>query len=149
MTGHCKHDGCYPDTTCALGHIDRTNCENWITDQKDTTKLEVQSDSSDIPWNIYALGTNDLSILAGRGRPIVVGLIGAPGSGKTTLLAFLYMWLLEHGVVSGWMFCGSWTLGMGVDCKVLQVVCRTSSIVSPSHNKQWKSTGPAPFIVTK
>ena len=42
---------------------------------------------------------------------MVVGLIGAEGSGKTTLLAFLYMWLLAHGEVPGWVFAGSWTFG--------------------------------------
>ncbi|MEO0325186.1 MAG: hypothetical protein AAF447_19665 [Myxococcota bacterium] len=57
------------------------------------------------------MGTSDLAILGGSGRPAVVGLIGPPDSGKTSLLAYLYMWLLEHGTVAGWSFAGSWTLG--------------------------------------
>ena len=111
MTRRCRHEGCYPDTTCALGHLDRSECEYRVEEQGATSEHEPTADGGDIPWNGYALGTNDLAILAGRGRPIVVGLVGAPDSGKTSLLAFLYMWLLEHGNIPGWTFSGSWTIG--------------------------------------
>jgi hypothetical protein len=114
MTRRCRHENCFPDTTCALGHLDRADCEYWAAagEAKEEasgswTELEV----SDIPWNSYALGTSDLAILGGRGRPVVVGLIGAPDSGKTSLLVYLYMWLLENGELPGWGFAGSWTLG--------------------------------------
>ena len=110
MTVDCKHEACFLDIACALGYLNRSECENWIREEAETMEPEAEP-ASNIPWNSYALGTSDLAILAGRGRPIVVGLIGAPDSGKTTLLAFLYMWLLEHGEVPGWLFAGSWTLG--------------------------------------
>lgn len=25
----CSHDNCFPDTTCALGHVNRADCEHW------------------------------------------------------------------------------------------------------------------------
>lgn len=111
MTQQCQSDGCFADTTCALGHLDRTKCEHWVTEAEETSGPRPQPNTHDLPWNSYALGTSDLAILAGRGRPVVVGLLGAPDSGKTSLLAFLYMWLLGQGEIPGWSFCGSWTLG--------------------------------------
>ena len=111
MNQRCEHEACFADTACALGHHNRSECEHWVQVEPKTPEPEAAPDAADIPWNGYALGTSDLVILAGRGQPVVVGLIGAEGSGKTTLLAFLYMWLLEHGEIPGWVFAGSWTLG--------------------------------------
>ena len=109
---HCRHEACFADTACALGHHNRTDCDYWAqVEREKPDEREVAPDAADIPWNGYALGTSDLAILAGRGQPVVVGIIGAAGSGKTTLLAFLYMWLLEHGAIPGWDFVSSWTLG--------------------------------------
>lgn len=113
MSFHCSHEGCFPDTTCALGHLDRADCEHWKDSEpaQDGKNGEPETDTSDIPWNGYALGTSDLAILGGRGRPAVIGLIGPPDSGKTSLLVYLYMWLLKHGRIGKWLFAGSWTLG--------------------------------------
>ncbi len=117
MKFKCSHDSCFPDTTCALGHTNRADCEHWAgetqpSDEDQSSAVQDAPEStSDIPWNGYVMGTSDLAILGGRGRPAVVGLIGPPDSGKTSLLAYLYMWLLEHGTVAGWSFAGSWTLG--------------------------------------
>ena len=112
MNQRCRHEACFADTACALGHHNRAECEHWVQAEPVTPEPEaILTDAADIPWNGYALGTSDLAIVAGRGQPVVVGLIGAEGSGKTTLLGFLYMWLLEHGEIPGWVFAGSWTLG--------------------------------------
>ena len=111
MNKSCQHEACFADTACALGHYNRSECEHWIPAGPVTPDPGETDDVADTPWNGYALGTSDLLILAGRGQPVVVGLMGAEGSGKTTLLAFLYMWLLEHGELPDWTFGGSWTLG--------------------------------------
>lgn len=111
MTHHCQHERCFPDISCALGHIHREKCEHWLAGTDIAPKPEGEPQVSDLPWNSYTLGTSDLAILGGRGRPIVVGLVGAPDSGKTSLLVILYMWLLKNGEVPGWVFSGSWTLG--------------------------------------
>lgn len=113
MSRSCTHESCFDDTTCALGHLDRADCEFWTKsdNSEDAPKEESSGLTSDVPWNGYALGASDLAILGGRGCPIVIGLIGPPDSGKTSLLAFVYMWLLKHGRLEGWQFAGSWTLG--------------------------------------
>lgn len=117
MKFRCSHDCCFPDTTCALGHKDRAACEHWVGESqppvqdRDPAAGSARESPCDIPWNGYVMGTSDLAILGGRGRPAVVGLIGPPDSGKTSLLAYLYMWLLQHGTIASWSFAGSWTLG--------------------------------------
>lgn len=144
MIGKCKHEGCYPDTACALGHLDRTECEHWISEEETKPDSDIDFDSSDIPWNSYSLGMDDLSILGGRGRPIVVGLVGAPNSGKTSLLTFLYMWLLEKGKLFDWTFCGSWTLGAW---ESLVQNCRWSGEPPPSFPPHTTSSGRTPGLL--
>lgn len=144
MKGYCKHEGCYSDTTCALGHIDRNKCEFWIADQDKTPEKGAKIDISDIPWNSYALGTNDLAILASRGKPIVVGLIGAENSGKTTLLSYIYMWLLKYGKLPNWIFCGSWTLG---SWEAIVQGCRWSGDPPPTFPPHTTSSGRIPSLL--
>lgn len=130
MTGRCKHERCFPDTTCALGFRDRRECECWVAESVDKPLSETEPSAGDFAWNSYSLGTSDLAIIAGRGRPVVVGLIGAPDSGKTSLIAFLYMWLLKYGEIPGLVFAGSWTLG-GWESTV--------------HNSRWSGEPPPSF----
>ena len=114
MKFRCTHESCFRDTTCALGHIERQKCEHWNKpedSQSSETVEQVTSENSDIPWNGYSLGLHDLAILAGRGQPKLIGIVGPSDSGKTSLLAFVYMWLLQHGTIGDWDFAGSWTLG--------------------------------------
>lgn len=113
MSGRCILEGCYADITCSLGHLNRADCEHWSEDESgDKAPNEgVVKHPSDIPWNGYSLGTDDLAILGGRGKPLVLGMVGPPDSGKTSLLAFFYMWLLKHGELKNMIFHGSWTLG--------------------------------------
>jgi len=113
MTRRCTHENCFPDTTCALGHIDRANCEYWKEQDiaKEGEVKQPETPTNDLPWNGYALGTSDISVLGGRGQPRVIGLIGPSNSGKTSLLAYIYMWLIKHGKIGDWRFAGSWTLG--------------------------------------
>lgn len=150
MNFKCSHDSCFPDTTCALGHTSRAECEHWTGESQpsgqdqETAGSEGLESISDIPWNGYVLGTSDLAILGGRGRPAVVGLIGPPDSGKTSLLAYLYMWLLEHGAVAGWSFAGSWTLG-GWE-SVVQY-SRWTSEPPPSFPPHTSSSGRHPGIL--
>ncbi|WP_368422187.1 hypothetical protein [Marinobacter sp.] len=150
MTFECSHGSCFPDTTCALGHTNRAECEHWsgespsATQEQRSSRSEPPESTSDIPWNGYALGTGDLAILGGRGRPAVVGLIGPPDSGKTSLLAYLYMWLLEHGTIANWTFAGSWTLG-GWESVVHY--SRWTSEPSPSFPPHTSSSGRHPGIL--
>ena len=145
MIYQCDYANCFTDTTCALGHPDRTACTYWKKSEQDegeATQLQVVG--SDVAWNGYALGTSDLAILAGRGQPVVVGLIGPEGSGKTSLLAFVYMWLLKHGRLGDRLFAGSWTLG-GWESVVRP--CRWTGNPPPSFPPHTSSTGRHPGIL--
>ncbi|MEW6182506.1 MAG: hypothetical protein AB1500_04915 [Bacillota bacterium] len=110
----------------------------------DETAEHPDVPTSDLPWNGYALGTSDLTILSGRGQPVVVGLIGPPDSGKTSLLAFFYMWLLKYGKIGGWDFAGSWTLG-GWE-SVVQY-CRWTGEPPPSFPPHTSSAGRHPGVL--
>lgn len=146
MTWRCTNENCFPDTTCALGHLDRKECEHWKEQdgQPNEGKEPTQPATSDVPWNGYALGTSDLAILGGRGEPVVVGLIGPPDSGKTSLLAFVYMWLLKHGKLGDWDFAGSWTLG-GWESVVQH--CRWTGEPPPSFPPHTSSAGRHPGVL--
>jgi hypothetical protein len=149
MSHDCSHDNCFLDITCALGHLDKTQCEYWSS-----TKANTEEDSSldspliissCIPWNGYALGKGDLAILSCRTCPLVIGLIGSPDAGKTSLLAYLYMWLLKYGELEkSWRFAGSWTLG-GWESIVSQ--CRWIGSPPPSFPPHTSSTGRHPGLL--
>lgn len=63
------------------------------------------------PWTGAAMGLIDVGLVAGRARPLVVGVCGAEKAGKTTLLASWYI-LIGRGrpVVDARRFAGSLTL---------------------------------------
>src|ERR1700733_5098900 len=44
-----------------------------------------------VPWSGRSLGTRDVGLVASRGKPAVIGVIGPHNSGKTTLLAAFYL----------------------------------------------------------
>ncbi|MBL1276039.1 MAG: hypothetical protein COB30_008115 [Ectothiorhodospiraceae bacterium] len=146
MSRCCTHESCFADTTCALGNIDRVDCEHWLEPDaiEGTPEKEQTTQTSDVPWNGYALGTRDLTILGGRGCPLVIGLIGPPDSGKTSLLAFVYMWLLKHGSLIDWQFAGSWTLG-GWESVVQH--CRWTGEPPPSFPPHTSSSGRYPGML--
>jgi hypothetical protein len=146
MSLNCTHENCFPDTACALGHIDRADCDYWPKCiEGDTSSEEKLNETiSDIPWNGYALGTRDLSILGGRGHPFVIGLIGPPNSGKTSLLAYIYMWLLKNGKLQDWQLAGSWTLG-GWESVVRH--CRWTGEPPPTFPPHTSSAGRHPGIL--
>ena len=146
MSFLCTREGCYPDTTCVLGYTDRTKCEHWKAEEQvpDNEETPVEAETSDIPWNGYVLGMNDLAIIGGRGRPAVIGLMGPPDSGKTSLLTYLYMWLLKHGCIGKWMFAGSWTLG---GWESLVQYSRWTGDPPPTFPPHTSSTGRHPGIL--
>jgi hypothetical protein len=108
----CPKVHCYaPDASCDLGHLDVSNCPEWKK-RDDGDSLEVaQSDEIGLPWSGSAIGLVDLGFIAGRSKPIVVGVAGPEKAGKTTLLASWYL-LLGRGALSkrGHRFTGSFTL---------------------------------------
>ena len=145
MNYQCNFEHCFSDTTCALGYPDRSECDHWKEVEGDEVESTQPKDRGrDFAWNGYVLGTSDLSVLGGRGRPIVIGLVGPPDSGKTSLLAFVYMWLLKYGKLGDWVFAGSWTLG-GWESVVQP--CRWTGDPPPAFPPHTSSSGRNPGVL--
>lgn len=108
----CPQVTCFaPDTGCDLGHTDLSKCSRWhgakVTDAAD----ESLSGEMLMPWSGSAFGLADLGFVSGRGKPMVIGVVGPQNAGKTTLLAAWYL-LLGRGLigVEDQLFAGSYTL---------------------------------------
>ncbi len=109
----CSRPTCFaPETTCDLGFLDRSKCLAWKGHtQVSGGQNEVASDELLLPWSGSALGLADLGFVAGRRKPLVVGIAGPQNAGKTTLLASWYL-LVGRGLVGEEKrrFAGSYSL---------------------------------------
>ncbi|MCA6115202.1 hypothetical protein J6524_09860 [Bradyrhizobium sp. WSM 1738] len=108
----CTRETCFvPDTGCGLGHTDLTKCPAWTANEEASSALSELTDEVLLPWSGSALGLADLGFLAGRARPMVVGIAGSQNAGKTTLLGAWYL-LLGRGAVKlpNKVFAGSYSL---------------------------------------
>lgn len=108
----CPHCNCFaPDTTCALGNMELSQCPEWKGAVPEVTTLDTEKDDILLPWTGSALGLTDLSFVTGRAKPIIVGIAGPESSGKTTLLASWYL-LLARSLLTdkAWQFGGSFSL---------------------------------------
>lgn len=96
----CSRSTCFaPESSCDLGYIDRARCKAWCGDGEAVSeKSETAADELLLPWSGSALGLVDLGFLAGKAKPLVVGIIGPQNAGKTTLLASWYL-LAGRGLV--------------------------------------------------
>jgi hypothetical protein len=94
-----------------MGEEDYTKCPNYIGPQDKQDSNEKSEKGFLLPWTGNSLGNIDLQFLAGRSRPMVIGVVGPHNAGKTTLLAVFYL-LLSQGIqASDRCFTGSYTLG--------------------------------------
>jgi hypothetical protein len=109
----CSRPTCFaPETTCDLGFLDRSKCPAWKgRDEVSSGQGEAASDELLLPWSGSALGLADLGFLAGRRKPLVVGIAGPQNAGKTTLLAAWYL-LVGRGLtgMDKRRFAGSYSL---------------------------------------
>ena len=105
----CRNKYCFaPDTPCHLGHLDLAACDNWQPIR--AKRVAPSTDGYRPPWSGLALGSADLSAVAGSGRPRVVALVGAPNAGKTSALAAYFIGLRRGHATGGLNFAGSFTL---------------------------------------
>jgi hypothetical protein len=96
----CSRATCWaPDTGCDLGFLDRSKCSSWTGRGLPESEHSVNADDVLMPWSGRTLGLNDLGFVAGRAKPVVVGVVGPQSAGKTTLLAAWYL-LLARGLAS-------------------------------------------------
>ena len=112
MSDECPRQHCFaPGTGCALGHVALGNCPEWQGSAASGADSAPSTDETLLPWTGNAMGLVDLGFVTGRGKPIVVGIVGSQNAGKTTLLAAWYL-LLGRGtrLNSNWRIAGSYTL---------------------------------------
>jgi hypothetical protein len=109
----CSRPTCFvPETTCDLGFLDLSKCPVWKgRAEVSGGKGEAASDELLLPWSGSALGLADLGFVAGRRKPLVVGIAGPQNAGKTTLLASWYL-LVGRGLAGTEKrrFAGSYSL---------------------------------------
>ena len=107
----CPSPQCdYPDVSCELGHVSAADCPHFTPVEQAQTP-ERTADHTTFPWTGRPLGLNDLRFVAGRRKPLVLGVIGSANAGKTTLLAMLYL-MVQRGIpiLEKRQFAGSYTL---------------------------------------
>lgn len=95
----CSRPTCFaPESTCDLGHLDRGKCPVWKGRVEEAaTQSGTATDELLLPWSGSAIGLVDLGFIAGRTKPLVVGIVGPQNAGKTTLLAAWYL-LIGRGL---------------------------------------------------
>lgn len=108
----CSRPNCYvPDTGCAQGHMSPGTCPDWCVRTDASAESLEETDLALPPWSGSALGLVDLGFVAGRAKPVVIGVVGPQNAGKTTLLAAWYL-LLARGLaaIKDRRFAGSYSL---------------------------------------
>jgi hypothetical protein len=109
----CSRPTCFaPDSTCDLGYLDRAKCQGWKRlDEAAADQVGTETDELLLPWSGSAIGLVDLGFVAGRTKPLVVGIVGPQNAGKTTLLAAWYL-LIGRGLTGSdnRRFAGSYSL---------------------------------------
>lgn len=95
----CSRSTCFaPESTCDLGFLDRAKCPGWKgRDEEAAAQSEMATDELLLPWSGSAIGLVDLGFVAGRTKPLMVGIVGPQNAGKTTLLAAWYQ-LIGRGL---------------------------------------------------
>ena len=113
MSGQCTERNCFPDIPCVLGEPDRRKCRHWQAagDVPEGNQADAARNDLPVPWHGDIFGQGDLIHVAARGRPLVIGILGAHDAGKTTFLVILYLQLLRGERTAGHRFAGSYTLG--------------------------------------
>jgi hypothetical protein len=112
MTFKCPEKDCWaPEIACNLGW-DLTQCPHFkgVVAKNEEEKNQAE-DAFLLPWSSNSLGIVDLQFVAGRSKPLLIGIIGPHNAGKTTLLTVLYLLLSQGWRVKGRRFAGSYTLG--------------------------------------
>jgi hypothetical protein len=97
----CTHPNCFADdnTTCTLGHIRLDMCPEWQRISKGLVAAPSDSDQMLLPWSGLAMGESDINFVSGKGKPIIIGIVGPESAGKTTILGAFYL-LLGRGALT-------------------------------------------------
>ncbi|TYA74934.1 TRAFAC clade GTPase domain-containing protein [Seonamhaeicola marinus] len=115
MLKKCSNPDCTaPKGLCAThASPEYENCSNWK--QKNTKSAigstkQRSSKSKELSWTGVELQPTDIGIVSHRGKPSIIGIIGAANAGKTSYLGMLYTLLYNGKRFKNWSFVGSYTL---------------------------------------
>lgn len=114
MEGKCSNPECAAPISCHEGKDNHTNCESWI--KPNTLKQEKNKTSPKknigftFPWSGEAFTIEELSQVAIRNSPMIIGIVGKADAGKTTYLAMLFTLLLRGGKFKEFNFSGTKTI---------------------------------------
>jgi hypothetical protein len=110
MENKCSHIDCIaPQGNCHQG-LELEECEYWGKSPIVTKKQVEQTDSTIIGWSGRPLGLEELTLIAARNKPRVIGILGPTNAGKTTLLGMVYSHLWHGGRFGSAQFAGSVSL---------------------------------------
>lgn len=106
----CSLEECIAAKT-GICHIGQSleECKNWNDTVAAIKTGETQNGGAALNWSGLKLGLEELTLVAGRNKPFVVGLIGPHHSGKTTLLGVFYSFLVEGNEIGETKFAGSYS----------------------------------------
>lgn len=115
MQNKCSNKECTaPKGLCAnSGTLEYNNCLDWeqTTEQdRDNSSKKKNSKSKDLSWTGLELQPKDIDLVSHRGKPSIIGIIGAANAGKTSYLGMLYTLLYNGKRFNSWDFTGSYTL---------------------------------------
>lgn len=122
----CNREGCHaPEDFCQeLGSPEHLQCVHFITNREEgkVEKTTNTNKAQTIRWSGDFLQPNEIDLLAHRGTPKIIGLVGSSGAGKTSYLAMIYSLMFNGKTISDWDFAGSYTLtGWELQAKTLQI----------------------------
>jgi hypothetical protein len=105
---YCTQADCDARTGCIFGELNPVNCKYHLSNSGDGVAASVVE--SPMPWHGSVLGLTELQFVAARGRPNLIGLVGAHNAGKTSFLTALYLMLYGGLRMPDKSFAGSFTL---------------------------------------
>lgn len=115
MKNKCSQPDCIAATTgeCHLG-LELEKCDHWgkslvATAAKEKRGKQEDTGGMQLVWSGLPLGLEDLTIIAARNKPRVVGVFGPHNAGKTTLLGMIYSHLWHGGRFGAAQFAGSYS----------------------------------------
>lgn len=94
---------------CHIGHSKLEDCENWNKNVAPVKNTRANNDGDTINWSGFKLGLEEITVIAARNKPFVIGVIGPHNSGKTTLLGVFYSFLMQGKEIGGANFAGSYS----------------------------------------
>ena len=115
MQNRCSNKECTaPKGLCSNnGTLEYDSCSDWkqaAGQDTDNNEKKKNAKSKNLVWSGLELQPKDIDLVSHRGKPSIIGIIGAANAGKTSYLGMLYTLLYNGKRFKSWNFAGSYTL---------------------------------------